>query len=89
MGTLQAYRDHGEPQSRVANGMDWAAATLSQLAALDIDLDDAARQLEREGIEKFKTPFDRLIAKIDGTREQIVADRSGHLQQNADEPSRP
>ncbi|HNP35807.1 MAG TPA: transaldolase [Woeseiaceae bacterium] len=89
MGTLQAYRDHGEPQSRVANGMDWAAATLSQLAVLDIDLDDAARQLEREGIEKFKTPFDRLIANINGTREQIVADRSGHLQQNADEPSRP
>lgn len=83
--TLLAYRDHGKPQPRVANGLDWATAAVLQLAALDVDLEDAARQLEREGIEKFKAPFDRLIEQINDAHTQIVADRSGRLPQNADE----
>ena len=84
MPTLLAYRDHGEPQPRVAHGMDWATATASQLAALDIDMEDFARQLEREGIDKFKIPFDRLIAQIDDARAQTVDDGSGHSRHNAD-----
>lgn len=76
MPTLRAYRDHGDPKPRVAAGLDWAKGTAAQLAALDIDLEDAARQLEREGIRKFKEPFDRLLARIDAVRTHVVADRS-------------
>ncbi len=87
--TLLAYRDHGKPQPRVADSLDWARTTASQLAAVDIDLDAAARRLEREGIEKFKVPFDRLIAQIDNARARLVNDGSGRLPQNIDEKTRP
>lgn len=89
MSTLLAYRDHGKPQPRVADSPDWVKTTVSQLAALDIDLEDAARQLQREGIQKFKAPFDRLMAQIDDLRTRIVADGAERLPQNADEQPRP
>lgn len=76
MQTLRAYLDHGDPKRRVADDLDRANATVAQLAALDIDLEDAARQLEYEGIKKFKEPFDRLIARIDAARTRVVADGS-------------
>lgn len=68
MQTLLAYRDHGDPESRVADGLDWAQATAAQLAALDVDLEAAALQLEREGVSKFVEPFDRLLAQIEAAR---------------------
>ena len=80
MTTLLAYRDHGEPESRVADGLDWIAATASQLAVLDIDLEVAAKQLEHEGIAKFKAPFDRLLARIESARTRVIADGSQPLQ---------
>lgn len=74
--TLRAYHDHGDPRPRVAEGLDWASATEAQLAAIDIDLEDAARQLEREGIRKFKEPFDRLLAGLEASRARVIRDGS-------------
>lgn len=89
MPTLHAYRDHGKPQRRVTVGLDWAKATVAQLAALGIDLEDTAQQLEREGVRKFVQPFDRLIAQIDAVRMPIAADGSESSPRDADEQSRP
>lgn len=72
MQTLLAYRDHGHPESRLADALDRAQATVAQLAALDIDLEDAARQLEREGVDKFIEPFDRLMARIEAARSRSL-----------------
>jgi transaldolase len=73
--TLDAYRDRGDPKPRLAEGLDDAEATLRALSELGIDLDDATRQLEREGVEKFVKPFDALLAAIDRAVARTAATR--------------
>jgi len=58
--TLEAYRDHGDPKSRLLQEPKAAVWILDQLPKLGIYLDEAVRQLEAEGIEKFMTSFDKL-----------------------------
>lgn len=62
--TLDAYRDHGEPQSRLELDGDLAKRVLNTLPRLGIDLDHVTQQLEDEGIEKFNKPFDQLSAAL-------------------------
>ncbi len=62
--TLDAYRNQGEPEDRLAGGIKGARAELEALSALGISLDEATEQLEREGVEKFVTPFESLMEAI-------------------------
>jgi len=62
--TLDAYRDHGAPQSRLELETEQAQRLLESLPGLGIDLDRLTQQLEDEGIEKFNKPFDQLIAAL-------------------------
>ena len=64
--TLEAYRDHGNPDSRLEKGLDDARTILSVLPELGIDIDKITQQLEDEGIEKFNKPYDDLMASIEG-----------------------
>ncbi|QTR54815.1 transaldolase [Thiothrix unzii] len=59
--TLNAYRDHGEPQARLEQGIAEARQVLAQLPALGINLDQLTQQLEDEGVTKFNKPFDKLL----------------------------
>jgi len=69
METLKAYRDHGQPAARLEEDPAQARGLLADLAQLGIDLDQATRQLEEEGVEKFIQPYDQLL--------QILAERRG------------
>jgi transaldolase len=60
LGTLNAYRDHGSPGSRLEHDLDRARALPQQLAELGIDLSAISAELEVEGIDKFVRPFDAL-----------------------------
>jgi transaldolase len=71
--TLAAYRDHGDPASRLARGVDRAAGYLRRLADLGIDLDQATQQLEDEGVEKFNQPFDSLMTTLKDKRREVLA----------------
>ena len=62
--TLDAYRDHGEPQPRLGQGLDEARAVLQHLPELGISLDAVTQQLEDEGVEKFVKPFDKLMETL-------------------------
>jgi transaldolase/glucose-6-phosphate isomerase len=62
--TLDAYRDHGNPQPRLEEGLDQADEVLDRLSELDIDIDAVTQQLEDEGVEKFNKPFDRLMETL-------------------------
>jgi transaldolase len=74
--TLNAYRDHGEPKSRLEHDVKEAHWLLQQLPELGIDIDNVTRQLEDEGVEKFIKPFDKLM--------ETVAQRSArHLTRHA------
>lgn len=63
--TLDAYRDHGDPAVRVEQGLDDARALQRALSDCGIDADEVSRQLEREGVQKFVEPFERLHALLE------------------------
>jgi transaldolase len=62
--TLDAYRDHGDPQSRLESGTDQAQKVMRSLPELGIKIDDVTQELEDDGVEKFNKPFDQLIAAL-------------------------
>jgi transaldolase len=59
--TMNAYRDHGKPASRITEGLAEAKGVLEGLKGLGIDLDKATQQLEDEGVDKFVKPFKSLM----------------------------
>ncbi len=63
--TMKAYRDHGNPASRITDGLAEAKATLQQITDLGIDLDKATQQLEDEGVDKFIKPFESLMKTLE------------------------
>lgn len=63
--TLNAYRDHGKPASRLEENIDEARLLLQQLSELGIDLKSVSEKLEEEGIEKFIQPFEHLLEVIE------------------------
>ncbi len=62
--TLNAYRDHGEPQARLEEDVTVAGWVLEQLPALGINIDHVTQQLEDEGVAKFNHPFDKLMETL-------------------------
>jgi transaldolase len=63
--TLEAFRDHGEVQSTLMEGVDAAQRDLEALRDLGIDLDEITERLQRVGVEKFVEPFDDLLATLE------------------------
>jgi len=62
--TLEAYRDHGRPQLRLADNLSHAREIFESLPGVGVDIDVVTRRLEDEGIAKFIEPFDRLLQQI-------------------------
>ncbi len=65
METLVAYRDHGNPESRLEIDLEGASSVLAQLRHEDIDLLKLTQQLEDEGVEKFNAPYEKLLNAIE------------------------
>jgi transaldolase len=61
VGTLDAYRCHGEPQSCIEQNIEPASRTLRRLPGIEINIDKVTQQLEDEGVEKFNHAFDKLM----------------------------
>ena len=59
--TLEAYRDHGEPSSRLEAGLEQASWVLSELSEVGIDIKKVTKNLENEGVKKFTKSFDKLM----------------------------
>ncbi len=64
--TLNAYRDHGQPAVRLADGLEKAAAILQRLPEVEVDLNQATQELEDQGVEKFNQPYDSLLGTLEG-----------------------
>ena len=63
--TLNAYRDHGQPQDRIEQDTVKALQTLDRLAELGISIDQVTQQLEDDGVEKFSESFDKLMGTLE------------------------
>lgn len=61
VGTLNAYRCHGEPKARLEQNFESASHTLQRLPVIGISIDKVTQQLEDEGVEKFNRAFDKLM----------------------------
>jgi len=71
--TLLAYRDHGQPQARLLEGLDHARSVLDELPQLGVDLVAVTQQLEDEGVAKFVQPFDKLMQAVQSKQAHMRA----------------
>jgi transaldolase len=62
--TIDAYRDHGNPGSRLESNVEEADWIMAHLPELKINIDIITQQLEDEGVRKFNEPFDKLMEAI-------------------------
>lgn len=62
--TVDAFRDHGDAKVRIEDDLAEAKETVQALRNLGIDLKQVSEQLEREGVKKFKEPFDALFVTL-------------------------
>jgi transaldolase len=62
--TLKAYRDHGDPSSRLEVDLEQASWVLSELSEVGIDLNNVTKALENDGVEKFSESFDKLMVAL-------------------------
>lgn len=62
--TLDAYREQGEPATRITDGMAEARGALAALEEAGVDLDAVTQRLEDEGVEKFIGPFESLMGTL-------------------------
>jgi transaldolase len=62
--TLDAYRDHGDPKSRLEQDITEARLVMERLQTLGINIDQVTQQLEDEGVMKFNKPFDKLLQTL-------------------------
>lgn len=69
--TLEAYRDHGDPASRLEDDLEGATAILEKIKEAGIDIDAITKQLEEEGIDKFNKPFQKLLDAIEEQKSKV------------------
>lgn len=65
METLEAFRDHGNPENRLEQDVNKAHQTMEKLKEIGINIDEITQKLEDEGIEKFNKPYEKLLKAID------------------------
>jgi transaldolase len=61
--TLRAYRDHGRPEIRIAQGRD-PRGDITALKAIGVDFDTVTRELEEEGVRAFTESHEQALATI-------------------------
>jgi len=63
--TMTAFRDHGQARATLEAELDEARAVLAALPGRGISLSQVADRLLAEGVDAFRTSFDRLMAAVD------------------------
>ena len=66
--TLDAYRDHGRPATRIKDGVNAAEDILSKLKAQGIDLAEITRQLETDGVRLFSDSYKKILKDIEAKK---------------------
>jgi transaldolase len=62
--TLDAYRDHGDPEVRLTLDITKIPILFQELIKLGVNIDQLTQQLEDEGVAKFNKSYDNLIATL-------------------------
>ena len=72
LDTINAFRDHGIVNATLESGLETAGNTLRQVKNAGIDLEAISQQLETEGIQKFKEPYEKMLRAIAAKREKAA-----------------
>lgn len=64
LGTLTAYKDHGQPEITLPNGTEIASQIISQLTDIGIDMGLVGETLEKDGVRQFAAAFGRMLGTI-------------------------
>jgi transaldolase len=75
--TIDAYRDHGDPKSRLEQNVKEANWIMARLPELGISIDKVTEQLEDEGVKKFNEPFDKLMETLQMLWQRGQSDTGG------------
>ena len=62
--TIEAYRDHGNPEVRLDSCIKQMNLDFKRVAELGINMEQVAQQLEDEGVVKFASAYDQLIETL-------------------------
>ena len=73
VASLEAYRDHGKPASRIEEGLEDARMVFRTLVEEGIDISVDTRNLEEQGVESFTKDYQKLLAALDEKRRQYSA----------------
>ena len=69
--TMNAYRDHGDPEPRLEEDLKKAPEIFDALRELGLDINAQTKKLEDEGIRKFVEPYDSLMTILEEKGNQI------------------
>jgi transaldolase len=73
--TLEAFLDHGVVAQTVTQGLGEAQQLFADLAALGIDMEKVANELEVEGVQKFADSYHELLQSIEQQRAELAPAR--------------
>ena len=77
--TLEAFQDHGRPETRLTEGVDDAKAVLLEWQRAGFSITEITDRLLEEGLQLFKDDFDRLLAAVKRhTREGASSQLNGY-----------
>jgi transaldolase len=71
--TIEAFIDHGTAARTIDDDVEAAEVVWASLAAVGVDMDDVAAQLEREGVSSFQKSFTELIDALDAKSAEFRA----------------
>ncbi len=70
--TFSAFRDHGTVKNMIQEGVEEAKATMQQLAAVGISIEEMTDTLLRDGAKLFVDAFDQLMGVISRKRAEVL-----------------
>jgi|CXWL01.1.fsa_nt_gi transaldolase/glucose-6-phosphate isomerase len=71
--TLDAFRDHGNAQMTITQGLEEAQNHFAELKALGISMSAVTKELEDEGVKSFADAFKTLLDAIEDRRKSALA----------------
>jgi transaldolase/glucose-6-phosphate isomerase len=78
--TLDRFVDHGEVETTLSKGIEEAEDQLSQLEALDIDLNAVTQRLLNEGVKAFAKSFESLMRGISEKMDRLKAGKQDSVE---------
>ena len=63
--TLDAFRDHGQVRTSLAEDVDAAAETMSALERAGVSMEEVTDKLLEDGVRLFSEAFDKLLAAVE------------------------